>query len=328
MNNYLFFRTDRIGDFLISAILIKSIKRNDLKSNIIVVSSKKNYAYIKSLDFIDEVFLYPDNFLKKIYLFKDLYKRKYALIAALDGKKRSIYFSIFFNSKIKVLMTTKSIFQTLFYFFFSKIYLFKKSKRKIDEFLDVLNLCKMTFRQEDLYFLNEQKITSKNINKINDYLLYHFDEKWINNSYIDKYKSIEPSQNEFELFVNRLIEKTKKNIIITTGVSSNKILNQFIKSFNKINNHLYEKICVDKKIHLYLDIDFFDLKFLIKNCDYLITCHGASTHVASALNKRIYDIYDLTQEEFYSKWTSHMTNYSYFFRDDFKKLTDKILANI
>ena len=79
----------------------------------------------------------------------------------MDGKKRSIYFSIFFNSKIKVLMTTKSIFQTLFYFFFSKIYLFKKSKRKIDEFLDVLNLCKMTFKQEDLYFLNEQEITFK-----------------------------------------------------------------------------------------------------------------------------------------------------------------------
>ena len=29
MNNYLFFRTDRIGDFLLSAILIKSIKKND-----------------------------------------------------------------------------------------------------------------------------------------------------------------------------------------------------------------------------------------------------------------------------------------------------------
>ena len=161
MNNYLFFRTDRIGDFLISAILIKSIKRNDLKSNIIVVSSKKNYDYIKSIDFVDEVFLYPDNFLKKIYLFKDLYKRKYALIAALDGKKRSIYFSIFFNSKIKVLKITKSIFQTLFYFFFSKIYLFKKSKRKIDEFLDVLNLCKMTFKQKICIFLNEQKLPQK-----------------------------------------------------------------------------------------------------------------------------------------------------------------------
>ena len=29
MNKYLIFRTDRIGDFLILAILIKSIRRND-----------------------------------------------------------------------------------------------------------------------------------------------------------------------------------------------------------------------------------------------------------------------------------------------------------
>ena len=49
MSNYLFFRTDRIGDFLVSAILINSIKRNDLNSNITVVSSKKNHLYIKSI---------------------------------------------------------------------------------------------------------------------------------------------------------------------------------------------------------------------------------------------------------------------------------------
>ena len=40
MNNYLFFRTDRIGDFLVSAILIKSIKRNNQNSYIIVISSE------------------------------------------------------------------------------------------------------------------------------------------------------------------------------------------------------------------------------------------------------------------------------------------------
>ena len=50
MNNYLFFRTDRIGDFLVSAILIKSIKRNDKNSFIKLVASKKNYFFIKSLD--------------------------------------------------------------------------------------------------------------------------------------------------------------------------------------------------------------------------------------------------------------------------------------
>ena len=54
MNRYLIFRTDRIGDFLISAILIKSIKLNDPKSNITIVASKKNYDYIKSFNFVDE----------------------------------------------------------------------------------------------------------------------------------------------------------------------------------------------------------------------------------------------------------------------------------
>ena len=41
MNNYLFFRTDRIGDFLVSAILLNSIKRNDEKSHITIVCSKE-----------------------------------------------------------------------------------------------------------------------------------------------------------------------------------------------------------------------------------------------------------------------------------------------
>jgi len=69
MNNYLFFRTDRIGDFLVSAILLKSIKRNDAKSWISIIASKKNYFYIKKMKFIDEVYLYPDSLIKKIFFF-------------------------------------------------------------------------------------------------------------------------------------------------------------------------------------------------------------------------------------------------------------------
>ena len=68
-NRYIFFRTDRIGDFLLSAILIKSIKRSDKNSFITVVASKKNYFYIKNFSFIDEVILYPDSFLLKIFFY-------------------------------------------------------------------------------------------------------------------------------------------------------------------------------------------------------------------------------------------------------------------
>ena len=57
MNKYIFFRTDRIGDFLMSLILFKSIKRSDNKSKITIVASKKNYEYIKKSEYVDEVIL-------------------------------------------------------------------------------------------------------------------------------------------------------------------------------------------------------------------------------------------------------------------------------
>jgi ADP-heptose:LPS heptosyltransferase len=41
-NKYIFFRTDRIGDFLLSAVLIKSIKRSDKDSFITIIASKQN----------------------------------------------------------------------------------------------------------------------------------------------------------------------------------------------------------------------------------------------------------------------------------------------
>ena len=58
MNKYLIFRTDRIGDFLISAILIKSILSNDPSANITVIASNKNYNYIEGFKYINKVILF------------------------------------------------------------------------------------------------------------------------------------------------------------------------------------------------------------------------------------------------------------------------------
>ena len=215
MNNYLFFRTDRIGDFLVSAILLKAIKRNDKKAYISVVASSKNYFFIKTLDLIDEVFLYPNNFFKRIFFFFNLIKKKYKLICALDGKKRSIYFSFFLKSKIKILMTTKKMFKKLLNYFFSKIYLFDESKNKLEEIKDVLSLSKMSFDKNDINFLKENKIYSKKINLIKDFIILHFDENG-HEQYIKKYKSIEPSLENLEQFIYNLIKKSNKNLI-TTG---------------------------------------------------------------------------------------------------------------
>ena len=77
MNKYIFFRTDRIGDFLMSSIMFKSIKRSDDNSKIIIVASSKNYDYIKNIDFIDEVILFPETFVKKIIFYLKFLLKKF-----------------------------------------------------------------------------------------------------------------------------------------------------------------------------------------------------------------------------------------------------------
>ena len=45
MNDYLIFRTDRVGDFLISAVLINNIKLNNPDSHITVKHPQKCIIY-------------------------------------------------------------------------------------------------------------------------------------------------------------------------------------------------------------------------------------------------------------------------------------------
>ena len=73
--NYLIFRTDRIGDFLISAILIKSIIKTHPNAKITVIASEKNFSYIKDFKYIDEVFLLKNNLFDKIKLIFKLKKK-------------------------------------------------------------------------------------------------------------------------------------------------------------------------------------------------------------------------------------------------------------
>ena len=89
MNNYLIFRTDRIGDFLLTAILIKSIKRNDPDCSISLVSSEKNFEYINTFENIDKVFFLKKGLINKLLLFFSLNKLSYNSIIVHDAKNRS-----------------------------------------------------------------------------------------------------------------------------------------------------------------------------------------------------------------------------------------------
>ena len=294
MNKYLIFRTDRIGDFLILAILIKSIRRNDPDSFINVVASEKNYNYIKSFKIVDKVTLLTNGMLSKLKLIYFLRKEKYNTIIIHDRKQRSILISLFLKTNLKIVSNAN-----LNISYFSDI---KK----------ILNHLNFSFDKADLNTLNNRTYVGLE-NLENNYILFHFDEKWIHKEYISNYINIEPSEKELVSFFNLVVNKTNKKLVVTTGLNSPQILNKIFR--DKFNS----------KINYFNNLNFLEIESIIDKSDLLISCHGAVSHLATAKNIKQIDIIDESKTNFYKKWTDHFRNYSFIYRKNFSDLSKEII---
>ena len=295
MNKYLIFRTDRIGDFLILAILIKSIRRNDPDSFINVIASENNYNYIKSFKIVDKVTLLTKGVLSKLKLIYFLRKEKYNTIIIHDRKQRSILISLFLKTNLKIVSNAN-----LNISYFSDI---KK----------ILNHLNFSFDKADLNTLNNRTYVGLE-NLENNYILFHFDEKWIHKEYISNYINIEPSEKELVSFFNLVVNKTNKNLVVTTGLNSPQILNKIFR--DKFN----------AKINFFNNLNFLEIESIIDKSDLLISCHGAVSHVATAKNIKQIDIIDETKINFYKKWTDHFRNYRFICRKNFNDLSKEIIS--
>jgi ADP-heptose:LPS heptosyltransferase len=294
MNRYLIFRTDRIGDFLLSMILIKNIKRNDQKAFITVVCSPKNYKYIKTFDCIDQVYKLKTNFKSRFTMIKMLRKYRFRFTIVHDGKKRSKFINFFLKKEKTITVNNNDI----------KTSHFVKIK-KIIKFLN------FGFDKIDLDFLVNRKYNFSKSDKSNIIIL-HYDEKWSNETYIDKYKNIKPSEQQLFNFIKDLSNKSNYELIITTGIETPLILKDVVS-----------KIYVNK-VTLIENLDFIELESIISKSKLLISCHGAISHVASAHNIKQIDIIDLNKLNPYDLWTDHFRNYYPLFRKDFSILSKEI----
>jgi len=329
MNKYIFFRTDRIGDFLMSSILFKSIKNSDNKSIITIIASKKNFEYIKNFEFVDEVILFPENFFKKFLFYFKFFLKRYYLVGVLDGKKRSIYFSLIVRSKYKFLFTYKKFYYLILKFLYTKIFLDENCSSKFDEIKTLLNHLGHTFLENDLNTINKDKVSNYkfDISQLNKFVLIHFDEKWIFNDYISSYKSIEPlNQKALLEFLEKIVLNTGMNLVVSTGFRQNQYIDFLKDKFSYLDENIYIYNLQNKKIYLYDELSFSQLEKLILNCNTLITCHGAPSHVGAALNKKIIDIIDWSENDFFLKWTAHFRNHSLVYRDGFDNVQKKVIS--
>ena len=293
MNKYLIFRTDRIGDFLITSILINSIKRNENNSHITLVVSEKNYDYIKSFKFIDKIILLKKGLLEKVKLINYLIKDNYKSIIIHDEKNRSKFISFFLHSDLKILPNINS----------EESYIFG-----IKNILKKLNF---DFVENDLNTLNN-RFYNHSIN-LKNFVMLHFDEKWIKNEYIENYASIEPIKSEFISLLIDIVKKTKKKLVVTTGLVKNNL-------FDDIKN-----LKINDNIIFLNNLTFLQIESLINDTDLLISCHGAASHVAAAKNKKQIDIIEKSKYYYYSKWTYHFRSYNYIYRKKFNDLSKDIL---
>ena len=293
MNKYLIFRTDRIGDFLVSAILIKCIKINDPSANITVIASDKNYYYIKLFPYVDRVELLNNNFLSKIILILKLFKYRYKNIILHDNKKRSKFISFFLrcNNKISIENTQKVL--------------------HIEIIKNILKLMNFNYFDEALNTLDHHKKNNANDKGL---IQLHFDEKWIFNDYIKKFIKIEPTEIELINFIKMIIKKSRKKLLITTGIRLPKIMKKIKPLLRELEIEIYE------------DLNFSHLEKITSKTSILISCHGAISHVAAANNIRQIDIIDKSYD--YGKWTAHFRNYKPLYRDSFNFLSKKIVELI
>ncbi len=335
MKKYLIFRTDRVGDFIVSCILIKSIKRHYPNSKITVICSKKNYNFVKTINLVDKAILYPNSFFKKLAFYFFLSKNKFDCVLSLDGKKRSIFASSITKSKIKIFSVTKKYYK-YFYFLSRKNFLYMSDyKTRIDEFKEILKKIGCNFSEKDLNIFDKENIRTNNniLKKIKAYSfnILHLDEKWTTGLYrgskgIRNFYSIEPKKEELSIFIKELISKSKKKLLITSGEKNNFLLRHLIEEYQpitKLNNKFTKK-----KVIILDNLSFSDLIYIIKKTNILITCHGSPSHIASSFNVKTIDIYDKNLHDFYFFWTSHLRRYNYVYRDDFKKLKRKIFKFI
>ncbi len=291
MNKYLIFRTDRIGDFLVTAILIKSIKSNDQKSHITIIASKKNYEYIKNFPYVDDVIELENNFLNKLKLIFKLSNIKFKAIIVHDNKNRSKILTLFLKSANKIFIQQKK----------THIEIIKKILEQLD----------FSFNENSLDLFSHKNIIEKNYE---EFIQLHFDEKWVFDDYIKKFVNIEPNKDQLINLIDNIISHTKKNLVITTGQKTPEIL---LKIKPALEN---------RKVRLLENLDFSALEKITLKSSLLISCHGAISHVAAANKVKQIDIIDTSYD--YFKWTMHFRNYDYLIRDKFENLSVKILNKL
>lgn len=321
----LIFRTDRLGDFIISCPFIMSYKKKFPNNTITIVSSEYNSNYIRNFNFINKIIPLKNEikfFPKLIILIKmilTLRKIKFKNIIVLDGKKRSFFISLFLNGDKSILLQSKEL------ELFSRIFNYKnvinyEIQNQLKNFSYLASLLNFNINQKEIDIYQDYQFKKKFYFK-KKYIIIHLDEKWYTDFYYKDFTNINPSSLQIEIFIKKIIEIVKEDfeIVITTGSKKLEKLDNFVSEF-KTNDHIiYNKKISNTEVSYIKKTTFNDLESLVKKSSFLICCEGGISHVSHNCNIDTIAFFEKNRLQHTKYWTGHMHKLSLYQR---KSMTD------
>ncbi|WP_440634162.1 glycosyltransferase family 9 protein [Candidatus Pelagibacter sp. HIMB1485] len=331
----LIFRTDRIGDFIISCPFILSYKNKNPKNKLLIVSSEYNYNYIKNFNFIDKIIpLKNENkFFPKLLILIQiillLKKEKYRDVIILDGKNRSFFISLFLKGRKSIFTDSRGIefFSKIFRYIYVSNYQIQNQLKNFS-FLASRNDFNIDIKKIDLY---KNYLFHKNYDFNNKYISIHLDEKWYTRFYYRDFTDINPNSKQIEEFISKIFEKSEYqyDIVITSGAKHLEELNNYVSSFKSINSNISEKYMNNKVIRFIKKTSFNDLENIVKNSSFLITCEGGISHASHNLKVKTLAFYQKNRLEHIKFWTGHMEHMTIYERKNMNELLkDKNFFNL
>jgi ADP-heptose:LPS heptosyltransferase len=327
MASFLIFRTDRIGDFIFSRVLTESIKQDNPNHKIDFVCSSYNSNYVKHFRDINKIYILDKYNIR--LMIKNLFninKQNYDYLIILDGKRRSVFFSLLLKSKFKIAVLKDFRPKMILSLFFDHYFINSEINSQFENFGSVINYLDLKVPKKINYF-NNYKLKNINFGKLpKKFTLLHLDEKWFEGHYYNDFKYMNLNEKNFSFLVSTIRKKFKKNIIITSGKMNisqfNKIIDNF---FLKKNNNLFISKKYKTKL-IYIDkTNFRDLESIVYKSSEVICCEGAISHVSNVFQKKTVALVNYQGVNTGIFWTKHMPKIKLIFRDDVKKVCSNLI---
>ena len=336
MKKFIFFRSDRLGDFIILTNILKAIKEKYKDSQITVLCSPTNYNFIRKYKIIDRIFVYNKtaSVFNKIVILKKILSTNYFASFAVDGKSFSNLCNFLIKSKYKIGLVYKykflnfwfhkpNIFYNLLIFNKFETFTSKKNLQKVEhlpsKFLSLGNFLGLKIKTSDSYYFETSKKENlkfkkfKQENLAKKYFLIHLDEKWNDIASIDD-----------KLFLNFLyLQRNTKTQLVITSFKNN--FNYFKNLKRNISHNRFVKnILMIENSNLY----FFER--LIRHSLCSVSCHsGFLVQIAGSNGTNLVDIINRKDQKWYSCWKPKNTKHKFIYKSNKHKVPiDFIFKNL